>query len=215
MNEWFTFLKRVPLKDARFLAAWPGMGSVALTVVNYLKDKLDAEFVGELNPEHYFAPTGASVSKQMIRPIDPPSNRFYYFRSSRRDTREISGQGLRGPQCAVHLCADFRGRGQSACKRAGQESQPRKGAGRVVYSNQRILLALSGRGAKLRPRGRPGLRRRNPQTTPGGYPRTYKRYPHQRPGLYNRSSRTPDRDHEDDRMNGEQIRQPTAIAKVP
>ena len=86
MNEWFTFLKKVPLKNARFLAAWPGMGSVALTVVNYLKDKLDAQFIGELNPEHYFAPTGASVSKQMIRPIDPPSNRFYYYRPSRRDT---------------------------------------------------------------------------------------------------------------------------------
>jgi hypothetical protein len=63
------------------VAAWPGMGNVALTAVNYLKDKLGATALGELTSADFFAPTGALVANQIILPPERPNNQFYYFSS--------------------------------------------------------------------------------------------------------------------------------------
>jgi proteasome assembly chaperone (PAC2) family protein len=69
------------LKKASFIAAWPGMGNVALTAVNYLREKLGAKLLGEIPPADYFAQTDAIVEKQIIRPPEPPINQFYYYKS--------------------------------------------------------------------------------------------------------------------------------------
>lgn len=85
MNKLITLLDRPSFKDPYMIAAWPGMGNVALTAVNYLKEKLDAKPLGEIAPADFFAPTGAVVTKQIVQPPEIPKNNFFYCQSKRSD----------------------------------------------------------------------------------------------------------------------------------
>ena len=82
MADNIKFLKKPKLKNPSFVAAWPGMGNVAISAVNYLKNKLGAKPLGGLAPEGYFASTGAVVSKQIVKSPEAPSNKFYYYKAS-------------------------------------------------------------------------------------------------------------------------------------
>lgn len=81
MMEQLKLYEKPELKRPCLVAAWPGMGNVALTAVHYLKDKLGATPLGELTSTEYFAPTGAVVAKQVILPPERPDNQFYYYSS--------------------------------------------------------------------------------------------------------------------------------------
>ncbi len=81
MNKLITWIDQPILHDPYSIAAWPGMGNVSFTAVNYLKDKLNARLLGEITPADFFAPTGAIVTKQIIRPPETPKNQFFYYQS--------------------------------------------------------------------------------------------------------------------------------------
>jgi len=82
MSEFVTLFKKPKLYKPTFIAAWPGMGNVAMLAVDYLKRKLGAELMGEMDPADFFAPTGATVAKQIIRAPEAPMNQFFYHNSS-------------------------------------------------------------------------------------------------------------------------------------
>jgi len=77
-----TLFEHPRLNDPCFIAAWPGMGNVAMRAVSYLKDKLDTKLLGQIEPGDFFKPTGAVVSKRVIPPPESPINQFYYHKSS-------------------------------------------------------------------------------------------------------------------------------------
>jgi uncharacterized protein len=81
MEERLKLFNKPEMKKPCLVAAWPGMGNVALIAVNYLKDKLGATALGELSTADFFAPTGATVAKQIILPPERPNNQFYYYSS--------------------------------------------------------------------------------------------------------------------------------------
>jgi uncharacterized protein len=81
MHERLKLYHKPVMKKPCLVAAWPGMGNVALLAVNYLKDKLGATALGELSTADFFAPTGATVAKQIILPPERPNNQFYYYSS--------------------------------------------------------------------------------------------------------------------------------------
>ena len=85
MADNIKFLKKPKLKNPNFVAAWPGMGNVAINAVNYLKNKLGAKPLGGLSPEGFFSSTGAVVSKQIVKPPEAPSNKFYYYKAPSSD----------------------------------------------------------------------------------------------------------------------------------
>ncbi len=74
------------LKNPVLIAAWPGMGNVAIRAVTYLKDQIGAKRLGEISIEDYFAPTGANVIHQVIEPIKIPKNHLYYYRAPSGDS---------------------------------------------------------------------------------------------------------------------------------
>ncbi len=63
------------------LAAWPGVGQVALIVARYLQQKLGAEDIGELESFHFFEPTGVAVKDNVVQEPQFPSNVFFYWRN--------------------------------------------------------------------------------------------------------------------------------------
>jgi hypothetical protein len=63
------------------LASWPGIGDVSLIVAQYLKDKLNAEEIGEIDPVNFFEPVGVMVKNNVIEKPHFPENKFYYWQN--------------------------------------------------------------------------------------------------------------------------------------
>jgi len=53
--------KEPKLNSPYLVAAWPGMGNVALKAATYLREKLRAEEFGEIEADGFFHPVNASI----------------------------------------------------------------------------------------------------------------------------------------------------------
>ena len=65
------------LKSPYLVAAWSGMGAVGLLAVNYLRQQLDAELFGRIDPEVYYAPTQVLIQEGIIQPVALPETKLY------------------------------------------------------------------------------------------------------------------------------------------
>lgn len=72
--------QQMKLNHPIFIAAWPGMGNVAITAISFLKEKLGATLLAEIAPAEYFAPTGAVIVDQILNAPEPASNQFFYYK---------------------------------------------------------------------------------------------------------------------------------------
>ena len=61
------------------LASWPGIGNVSLIVARYLKDELNAQEIGEIEPIPFFEPVGVMVENNVIEAPSFPESKFYYW----------------------------------------------------------------------------------------------------------------------------------------
>ncbi len=61
------------------LASWPGIGNVSLILARYLKEKLGAREVGEIDPVHFFEPVGVMVRENVVEEPRFPESKFYYW----------------------------------------------------------------------------------------------------------------------------------------
>jgi len=67
-------------RSASMLASWPGIGNVSLIVARYLKDKLGAVEIGEIDPVNFFEPVGVMVEDNVVEKPRFPESKFYYWR---------------------------------------------------------------------------------------------------------------------------------------
>lgn len=63
------------------VAAWPGVGNVALIAATYLKDKLKAKELGALDPAGFFDLGGVFIKDSLIEMPEFPQSTFYYWKS--------------------------------------------------------------------------------------------------------------------------------------
>ncbi|MFN2157952.1 MAG: PAC2 family protein [Anaerolineae bacterium] len=78
-------LYNVPeLRDPYLIGAWSGMGAVALLTVNYLRQELQAELFGRIDPRPYYAPNEVVIEDGLIQPATLPETKFYWWRSGGR-----------------------------------------------------------------------------------------------------------------------------------
>ena len=79
------------------LAGWPGMGSVGVGAINYLRRALDAQPFAEVDMSEYFTPEAVVVEDGIARFPELPSHRFYYVREPAlvifESEAQVSGQG--------------------------------------------------------------------------------------------------------------------------
>jgi proteasome assembly chaperone (PAC2) family protein len=80
--------KEPRVKSCDLVAAWPGIGNVALIVAKYIKDKLKAEEIGEIEPFDFFDPIGIMVKGNIIEAPQFPESKFYHWHNS------VSGRDL-------------------------------------------------------------------------------------------------------------------------
>ncbi|MFC1703384.1 PAC2 family protein [Candidatus Omnitrophota bacterium] len=75
-------IQKIPrLKNVIFIAAWPGMGSVAVKSALFLKDKLKAQEFARLDAGDYFSPLGATIEEGCIKIPKLPTGKFYFWKN--------------------------------------------------------------------------------------------------------------------------------------
>jgi hypothetical protein len=75
-------LHREPeLRNPSLIAAWPGMGGVAIIAARYLKDQLGAEELGEVKPFDFFDLGAVSVRDHVVEAPEFPESKFYFWKS--------------------------------------------------------------------------------------------------------------------------------------
>ncbi len=78
--EAVTFHSEPELRDPSLIAAWPGMGGVAITAARYLRDKLGAEELATIEPYDFFDLGAVSVHDQVVGEPEFPESKFYFWR---------------------------------------------------------------------------------------------------------------------------------------
>src|SRR3990170_2470589 len=73
--------RRPKLVNPCLVAAWPGVGNVALIAATYLRDKLGAKELGRMEHSVYFEPGGVFIKDNIIELPKFPENRLYYWRN--------------------------------------------------------------------------------------------------------------------------------------
>jgi len=81
MNKNIVLLKKPKLRSPFFIAAWPGMGDVALKAASFLKDKLKAEEFAVFKPESFFQPQGVDIHEQIVATAKLPEGKFYFLKN--------------------------------------------------------------------------------------------------------------------------------------
>jgi uncharacterized protein (TIGR00162 family) len=79
MESPINFFKKPQLKSPCLIAAWSGMGGVALITTNYLRQKLGAEECGEILPYDFFSPAEVLIEDHVIQIPKFPENKFYFW----------------------------------------------------------------------------------------------------------------------------------------
>lgn len=74
---------RPRLRSPNMLAAWPGIGDVAIIVAAYLLKKLPFRELGEIDASYFFDPIGVLVKDSVIEAPQFPQNVFYYWKSKK------------------------------------------------------------------------------------------------------------------------------------
>jgi uncharacterized protein (TIGR00162 family) len=69
-------------KACDLIASWPGIGNVSLIVAQYIREKLDAEEIGAIEPFSFFEPIGVMVKNNIIEAPQFPESKIYYWRNA-------------------------------------------------------------------------------------------------------------------------------------
>jgi len=73
---------RPKLNSPVMLAAWPGIGNVALIVATYLLRKLNFKELGAVEAAYFFDPIGVVVKDSVVEAPQFPKSQFYYWKNS-------------------------------------------------------------------------------------------------------------------------------------
>lgn len=75
-------IKKMEISKPSVIAGWPGMGSVALGAVDYLRRNMDAERFAEITLDPAFTVDSVAVEQGIAKFPPTPKNVFYYVRSA-------------------------------------------------------------------------------------------------------------------------------------
>ncbi len=71
--------KKIRPKNPILIAAWPGMGHVAVKAAGFLKEKLQAQLFAKLNSKDFFHLNEVTVNNSIIQLSGLPDGKFYYW----------------------------------------------------------------------------------------------------------------------------------------
>lgn len=104
------------LNTPNLLAAWPGVGNVAIIISTYLTTKLNFKDLAEIDPASFFDPTGVLVEDSIIEAPQFPQSKFYYRKNDKRGGSDLvlfigddqpSAKGYELANCILDLALRF------------------------------------------------------------------------------------------------------------
>ncbi len=73
------------LERPDMICGWPGIGTIGIMVVDYLRRAIAAEELGEIEPWDFFEPRKVTIRDGLLKDLVFPTNKFYYQRLRHRD----------------------------------------------------------------------------------------------------------------------------------
>lgn len=80
---------RPKLNTPNLLAAWPGVGNVAIIITTYLTSKLNFKELAEIDAASFFDPTGVLVEDSIIEAPQFPQSKFYYRKNDKKGGSDL------------------------------------------------------------------------------------------------------------------------------
>ncbi len=86
-------LHREPdLNSPDMLIGWPGIGNIGLITVDTIRQAIEAEELGEIEPEEFFFPNKVTIRGSVLTQMGFPTSKFYYKRLANRDLLLFIGE---------------------------------------------------------------------------------------------------------------------------
>ena len=126
MNELVRLHARPRLNSPNMLAAWPGVGNVAMIAATYLLRKLNFKELGEIEPSSFFDPVGVVVRDNVVEEPKFPQSKFYYWKNKGEGSDLIvfigedqpAAKGYELANCVLDVAVKFKVRRVFTCAAA-------------------------------------------------------------------------------------------------
>jgi proteasome assembly chaperone (PAC2) family protein len=73
------------LENPILIASWPGIANIGIVAVDTLRETLEAEEFGEIEPWDFFYPKRVLIRKGVLERLEFPSSKFYFKKMDRTD----------------------------------------------------------------------------------------------------------------------------------
>ena len=83
MKKFIKITAKPKLKAPVMIAAWPGVGNVAMLLANYMLDKLDFKDLAEIDASLFFDPICVLARDHIIETPQFPQSHFYYWKNKK------------------------------------------------------------------------------------------------------------------------------------
>ena len=84
--------KEPELENPVLIAGWSGIGKIGIIAVDTLRNAIEAEEFGEIEPWHFFYPKKLSMKNGVLKDLEFPSNKFYFKRTEKKDLLFFIGE---------------------------------------------------------------------------------------------------------------------------
>jgi proteasome assembly chaperone (PAC2) family protein len=74
------------------IVGWPGIGNIGIITVNALRQQIEAEEFGEIEPWDFFYPNKVIIRAGVLQDVEFPSSKFYYKKLTERDILLFVGE---------------------------------------------------------------------------------------------------------------------------
>jgi hypothetical protein len=126
MKKAVKLYKQLHPKTCFMFAAWPGIGDVSLIAASYLKKKLKAVEIGEIEPLNFFEPVGVIVENNVVEAPRFPESKFYYWQDDKTEKGLVlfigeaqpSSKGYELASCVLDVAEKFKVKRLYSCAAA-------------------------------------------------------------------------------------------------
>lgn len=73
------------LKRPDMIVGWPGIGNIGVITADALREQMEAEELGEIEPWDFFYPNKVIIRAGVLQDVEFPSSKFYYTKLADRD----------------------------------------------------------------------------------------------------------------------------------
>jgi proteasome assembly chaperone (PAC2) family protein len=84
--------KEPKLENPIMVASWPGIGNIGIIAVDTLRNMLEAEELGEIEPWDFFYPKKVLIRNGELKDLEFPSSKFYFKRTGEKDLLFFIGE---------------------------------------------------------------------------------------------------------------------------